>query len=62
MDIIIGLTENSSVNMVLPQLSLLLKGDDDYGFMIVSEENNPKLQILNDLVGEYHLYKLNISQ
>ncbi|MCS2301359.1 hypothetical protein [Bacteroides ovatus] len=62
MDIVIGLTENSSVNIVLPQLSILLKGHDDYGFMIIAEKNNPQLLILNDLLRNCHLYKLNIPQ
>lgn len=59
-DIVIGLTENCSTNIVLPQLSFLLKGHDDYGFIIISEKNNPQLPILDKLLNSNHIYKLNI--
>ena len=56
---IVSLVEKCEIDLFIPEMQMVFIGHDDFGFIVLSETNNPFLKDLALLIANNQLYLLN---
>lgn len=49
------------INLFIPELQIVCIGHDDFGFLVLSTDNNDKLEVLKQAIHKNSLYFLSVT-
>lgn len=56
-----NLVQKSMINLFIPELQIVCIGHDDFGFLVLSTDNNDKLEVLKQAIHKNSLHFLSVT-